>query len=275
MSFTDTQIDQLSAKLNSAHVKKNPKGYDYVEGWHAMSEANRIFGFDGWNREIMNLKCLHDPYQNDKDNWGVSYGCTVRITVRAGDVVITRDGTGYGSGFAKDIGSAHESAIKEAETDAMKRAFTTFGNQFGLALYDKEKANVETPLDPVAYVSGAKAWLQRQTTPQAINSGWSEELDNFVRLPLEAQQDLTAARDQRLAQLAPKPNAAPADDWKLIGDTIKAEIDNALDTVAIRDILESKQFLDLEAHSKSAGAFLRDRANKRAGVIAQTGRKAA
>ena len=38
---------------------------------------------------------------------------------------------------------ANESAAKEAEPDAMKRALMTFGDPFGLALYDKDKANVE------------------------------------------------------------------------------------------------------------------------------------
>jgi hypothetical protein len=41
-----------------------------------------------------------------------------------------------------DLGLAHESAIKEAETDAMKRALVTFGNAFGLALYDKSQRQV-------------------------------------------------------------------------------------------------------------------------------------
>jgi hypothetical protein len=40
------------------------------------------------------------------------------------------------------LGDAHESALKEAETDATKRALTTFGNLFGLALYDKDRAGV-------------------------------------------------------------------------------------------------------------------------------------
>jgi hypothetical protein len=35
---------------------------------------------------------------------------------------VVREGTGFGSGFGKDLGDAMESAIKEAETDAMKRA---------------------------------------------------------------------------------------------------------------------------------------------------------
>ena len=56
-----------------------------------------------------------------------------------------REGTGYGSGIAKDLGDAIESALKEAETDAMKRALMTFGNPFGLALYDKTQASVSDP----------------------------------------------------------------------------------------------------------------------------------
>ena len=42
-----------------------------------------------------------------------------------------------------DLGQAHESALKEAETDAMKRALMTFGNPFGLALYDKQQRSAE------------------------------------------------------------------------------------------------------------------------------------
>ncbi|MFM7549233.1 MAG: Rad52/Rad22 family DNA repair protein, partial [Cyanobacteriota bacterium] len=38
----------------------------------------------------------------------------------------------------------HESALKEAETDAMKRALMTFGNPFGLALYDKRQREVSS-----------------------------------------------------------------------------------------------------------------------------------
>ncbi|MBL8564820.1 MAG: DUF968 domain-containing protein [Hyphomicrobiaceae bacterium] len=36
-------------------------------------------------------------------------------------------------------------ALKAAETDATKRALATFGNPFGLALYDKEQAGVAKP----------------------------------------------------------------------------------------------------------------------------------
>jgi recombination DNA repair RAD52 pathway protein len=40
------------------------------------------------------------------------------------------------------VGEAVENALKAAETDATKRALASFGWQFGLALYDKERRNV-------------------------------------------------------------------------------------------------------------------------------------
>ena len=30
----------------------------YLEGWYAISEANRIFGFDGWSRETTESRCV-------------------------------------------------------------------------------------------------------------------------------------------------------------------------------------------------------------------------
>jgi hypothetical protein len=78
--------------------------------------------------------------------------------VRAGGQAIVREGTGYGSGIDADDGAAHESAVKEAETDAMKRGLMTFGNPFGLALYDKTQAEVE----PVASRSRTPTAPQQQ-----------------------------------------------------------------------------------------------------------------
>ena len=75
----------------------------------------------------------------------------MRITVSAGSHgLLIREGTGAGHGIDTDLGLAHESAIKEAETDAMKRALMTFGNPFGLALYDKSLSQVKGPETPTA-----------------------------------------------------------------------------------------------------------------------------
>jgi DNA recombination protein Rad52 len=152
MSFTAEQTAALAAKLDSSRVKQREQGgrkFSYVEGWHAIAEANRIFGYDAWDRETIEVKCVSERErkvgkgQYERDGFGVAYIAKVRVTVRADGAAIVREGTGYGSGIDADLGSAHESAIKEAETDAMKRALMTFGNPFGLALYDKEQENVE------------------------------------------------------------------------------------------------------------------------------------
>ena len=108
--------------------------------------SNRIFGFDGWTRETVDLRCVAERERkigaDKRDGWGVSYVAKVRVVVLAGDSLVTREGLGSGHGIDSDLGTAHESAVKEAETDAMKRALMTFGNPFGLALYDKDQANV-------------------------------------------------------------------------------------------------------------------------------------
>ena len=56
MAFTDIQVRQLKTKLDPRCVKTrsaNGTNLSYVEGWHAIAEANRIFGFDAWNRRTI------------------------------------------------------------------------------------------------------------------------------------------------------------------------------------------------------------------------------
>lgn len=155
MSFTPEQAEALAAPLSRDHVKQRDQAgrkVSYIEGWVAIAEANRIFGFDAWDRETVDLRCVSERErkigQQQKDGWQIGYIAKVRVTVRPEGAPIVREGTGYGSGIDVDAGAAHESAAKEAETDAMKRALMTFGNPFGLALYDKGMAQVEAPQRP-------------------------------------------------------------------------------------------------------------------------------
>jgi hypothetical protein len=67
------------------------------------------------------------------------YIAKVRITVRAQDTTVIREGHGTGEGRGTSPGEVHDIALKAAETDATKRALATFGKPFGLALYRKEK----------------------------------------------------------------------------------------------------------------------------------------
>ncbi len=54
MAFTDTQVQALAGKLSAKHVRTrqaNGRTLSYIEGWHAIAEVNRIFGFDAWDRQ--------------------------------------------------------------------------------------------------------------------------------------------------------------------------------------------------------------------------------
>lgn len=144
MPFTPETKAILQEKLLKKHVSNRSQAgqsLSYIESHHAIREANRAFGFDGWNRETLSLTVVQAEQIDSK--WRVSYTAQSKITV--GEVV--RFGTGFGQGIDKDLGKAHESAIKEAESDAMKRALMTFGDIFGLALYDKTQANVTSVVE--------------------------------------------------------------------------------------------------------------------------------
>ena len=154
-AFSAAQIAALSAPLDRALVSSREQGrskVNYLQSWVVISEANRIFGFDGWQRQTIFSRCIAQAERligakgtgrEQKSGWGVTYIARVRITVCVGGQgLLIREGTGAGHGIDTDLGLAHESAIKEAETDAMKRALMTFGNPFGLALYDKSQRQV-------------------------------------------------------------------------------------------------------------------------------------
>jgi len=173
----------LGAPLDRSFVKERAQSnrtFSYIEGWHAIAEANRIFGFDGWHRETVDVRLVNERPRkigrDGRDGWAVSY--VVRVRVIVGDVI--RDGMGSGHGIDADCGLAHESAIKEAETDAMKRAFMTFGNPFGLALYDKEQRQVVDAQPEPIQPTDLKAMIEevlRMQTASALRKWWKQTAD--------------------------------------------------------------------------------------------------
>jgi hypothetical protein len=164
-----------------------------------IAEANRIFGFDGWQRQTIAVRCVAQAERtigrDQKPGWGVTYTARVRVTVTAGGLTpLVREGSGAGHGIDVDLGQAHESALKEAETDAMKRALMTFGNPFGLALYDKRQREVTRSAATAERATGqphqAPPAPQHQRRPAAPaespapDSGAGSQLDPDL-LPLD------------------------------------------------------------------------------------------
>lgn len=191
MTFTTEQLEKLSGPLNRAHVKPPAPGKygDYIEGWRTIDEANRIFGFDGWTRDTIEMVETNRDLRGDK--FHVGYRAKVRVVAGG----IFRDGTGFGSGVSKQLGDAIESAVKEAETDAMKRALMTFGNPFGLALYDKTQSNVvEMPPEPPASVQLSLDGIAKCETQIQLKEWWDR---NGAAVPDHYVEQVVAAIEER------------------------------------------------------------------------------
>lgn len=220
--FTPEQQAALQAPLDRKHVatrQQSGQTLSYIESWRVIEAANRIFGFDGWESEVLEMRCTVERERkigkppNQRDGWGVSYICRVRVTVFAGERRIIREDYGGGHGVDADMGLAHESASKEAASDAQKRCLRTFGNPFGLALYDKTQAQVadETPLPRIQPAAFLERW-QRQLA-MCVDKDALEKLraDTAAdRADVKAQDpaisaQVNAAYKARQAELAKQP----------------------------------------------------------------------
>jgi hypothetical protein len=143
MGFSAKQLQALRRQPSRAHIRTREahgRELPYLEGWYAISEANRIFGFDGWSRETLESRCV--IARETRGTFLAVYLARVRVTVQADGATIIREGHGTGEGRGTSPGEVHDVALKAAETDATKRALATFGKPFGLELYRGGKANV-------------------------------------------------------------------------------------------------------------------------------------
>src|ERR1700753_2079065 len=61
MAFSIKQLVSLRGQVNAQNIQtriRRGKELSYIEGHYAVAEANRIFGFDGWDRETVEAKCV-------------------------------------------------------------------------------------------------------------------------------------------------------------------------------------------------------------------------
>jgi hypothetical protein len=234
MGFSARQTLALRRNLDSRFVRTREahgRALYYIEGWYAISEANRIFGFDSWSRETIESKCV--LARENRGTFLAVYIARVRITVHADGTTVIREGHGTGEGHGSSPSEVHDIALKAAETDATKRALATFGKPFGLALYGSGK----TAPSPRA---------------SAAESGAVDLGHHQVRLPpddttpiprpshyYDRRQDLvTRDRAQAKRQLAVQPSA----DTSIIPpspELLPAQIDKSVLTIA-----ESKRIRD-------------------------------
>jgi len=81
-SFSPRQIRALAGKLDRRHVHTRTvegRELSYIEGWFAIAEANAIFGFGGWDREMMHFERVYERGRGETTS--CAYLACVRIRV--------------------------------------------------------------------------------------------------------------------------------------------------------------------------------------------------
>jgi hypothetical protein len=156
MPLNQKQREQLLRPINPKRVQI-AQGQSHVAGYDVAAHLTRIFGFGNWEKEIKSLAlvCEDGIEKNGRTGWNVTYKCemTLRIKDSAGTVIWSGDDAATGSASnLPSKGDAHDFALKNAVTYALKRCAKDWGDQFGLSLYNKGSMNalVVATLDQAA-----------------------------------------------------------------------------------------------------------------------------
>ena len=125
----------LDPELASQRKGRGGKSFDYLEGHAVIDQANLIFGYGGWGYELAGDVTLRrietvNP-QTGEVKVEQGYSAPVRVSV-AGALPRTDLGV---HPVTEDNFDGHDTAMKAAVTDGMKRAFRSFGVQFGNGFY--------------------------------------------------------------------------------------------------------------------------------------------
>ena len=135
-------IALLEQPLNRKLVarRRGPSGdtLRYLEGHVVIQQANRVFGYGQWSSELAGpIEYRPLTHGSEGSNGLGIYSASVRVSVRG-----CQPHSDVGTGAVADpTAEGHDTAMKAAVTDALKRAFRFYGRQFGLGLY--ERANPE------------------------------------------------------------------------------------------------------------------------------------
>ncbi len=182
----------IDPTLVSQRKGRGGRVFDYLEGHAVIDQANRIFGFGGWGVELVGDVTLRRIETVDAETGEVKvsqvYSAPVRVTV-AGALPRTDIGV---HPVAEDTPDGHDTAIKGCVTDGMKRAFRSFGCQFGNSLYgDQSSANVSPQPQRVPAQSPSRAGTRSagkpaQTQPKGRADAQSQTLrKRLVEVALE------------------------------------------------------------------------------------------
>ena len=192
---TEKLAQPLDPGLVSQRKGRAGRSYDYLEGHAVIDQANRVFGYGGWGYELAGDVTLREIENVDAKTGEVKrarvYSAPVRVTVAGAP---PRADIGFNA-VAEDNADGHETAIKGAVTDGMKRALRSFGPQFGNALYGDGAADALAPALRKALVDlGASQGFEEQKVRDAVRSKTGKDLDELPASELTPMVEGAAAK---------------------------------------------------------------------------------
>ena len=235
-AVTDALGQPLDPTLVSQRKGRAGRTYDYLEGHAVIDQANRIFGFGGWGYELAGDVTLRQIENVDTKTGEVKttsfYSAPVRVTVPGAP---PRTDIGFNA-VAEDNADSHETAIKGAVTDGMKRALRSFGVQFGNGFYGDQPAE--------------EAGARRTTARQTGRSGGGNTRPQRAPAP---------ARTASGPDNVPAPASAP----DLRKRLIEIAVEQGFDENGVRTAVKNKTGKDLDALNAAELAPLVEAAAKK------------
>ncbi|CAM9816865.1 unnamed protein product, partial [Ectocarpus fasciculatus] len=139
--FSDEDHARIQQALNTAlswdQINSRPGGggkkVPYLAGHTVIENANKVFGFAGWDSSILHLSL--DYKSEDGRFWMAGATAIVRIALANG---CGHEDVGNSHMKDRDKGEVLSRVKKAAVTDAKKRALRLFGAQLGSQMMDKE-----------------------------------------------------------------------------------------------------------------------------------------
>ena len=188
----------LDPALASQRKGRGGRSFDYLEGHAVIDQANLIFGYGGWGYELAGDVTLRQVETVDTKTGEVTtasaYSAPVRVTV-AGALPRTDIGV---HPVAEDTLDGHDTAIKGAVTDGMKRAFRSFGVQFGNGFYgDQPQAgNPPQPQRVPAQANGNSGQANRSSGQAQGRSRSESQIEKLRKRLIEIAAEQGLDEDQ-------------------------------------------------------------------------------
>jgi DNA repair and recombination protein RAD52 len=212
-NLADNIGKELRKPMDASLVKPPPAGKfgEYIAAYDVIKLMNFIFGWDGWSHRVDTLTRTNEGHGKKEDTFAIGYAALVTVDLHPGGlqngITASHQCIGHGQGHGKSIGDCYDSAMKEAATDALKRAVRVLGDPMGLALYDKAKANVAERADPERVKSAVK-YLLEASSMDALQDAWKD----VCKAGLGVEEEVVAAKEEAKVNLEEAAAIAEQDD---------------------------------------------------------------